>query len=109
MRMRTGIDQLIACAPAGRAGLMPRTRYHQVPTSFAVSGSTTAVPAVDCDHVVRQGYEVRESWTSYVVAPIAGCHATSGESCTCGTLPALETTRPLAASPETHGVPPRVT
>ena len=41
---------------------------------------------------------------SYVVAPTAGCHATSGESCTAGTFDADATTRPSGARPDTHGV-----
>src|SRR5205814_4049726 len=79
-RRWTGFDQLIACAPVGSAGLMPRTRYHQLPTSVLPSGRTTDVAAVVVDHVVFHGYDLRETCTSYLMAPAAGSHATSGES-----------------------------
>src|SRR3954471_20736269 len=83
---------------------MPRMRYHQMPACVFVSGSTTEVAGVFVDQVTDQGYFLCESCTSYVVAPTAGCHAISGESCTVGVLDAEATTRPFGARPETQGV-----
>src|SRR3954463_16520681 len=105
MRTRTAFDQLIACAPLGSAGLMPRTRYHQAPVCVRLSGRTIDVAAVVDDHVDFHGYDLRDSCTSYVVAPTAGSHATSGESCTVGSFDADATMRPSGESPDTHGVP----
>src|SRR3954451_19370742 len=108
-RIRTDFDHVIACAPFGSIGLIPRTRYHHVPTSRTPSGSVTDVAGVTFDHVLRHGYDVRESCTSYDEAPTAGSHATSGESCTVGSFEADATIRPSGDRPETHGAPSAVT